>query len=168
MNIAPTLMHFVITVHPVVDTCGKKRTPSTPTIHPHWLKTYTLVQSMFSPDLTMGTRSVFWKSEKCPRFWFMGHLMLFLLHLKSVVISFVYLIFHIIYMFSEQCPTFASLATGTSGDLPSQYDSCSSIWNLTMRIGGDCDCDNKRLQWFCWISSWKLFWWGCRKISLWG
>ena len=41
-------------------------------------------------------------------------------------------------MFSEQCPTFASLVTGTSEGLPSQYDSCLSIWNSTMRIGGDC------------------------------
>ena len=41
-------------------------------------------------------------------------------------------------MFSEQCPAFASLVTGTSEDLPSQFDSCLSIWNSTMRIGGDC------------------------------
>ena len=39
-------------------------------------------------------------------------------------------------MFSEQCPMFAFLVTGTSEGLLSQSDSFWSTWRQTMRIGG--------------------------------
>ena len=40
-------------------------------------------------------------------------------------------------MFSEQCPMFAFLVTGTSEGLLSQSDSFWSTWRQTMRIGGN-------------------------------